>query len=131
MLVQDYDLDHNGEPETLRLLFATPRQWLENGKTILVENAPTSFGEVSIRVESKLARGEVIAKLEMPKRNPAKKALLRIRLPEGWKIDSVKTKSANLKVDENGTVDLSELTGENTIRFKTSNVARNVRADSQ
>ncbi len=124
MLVQDYDLDHNCEPETLRLLFATPRRWLENGKTISVENAPTSFGEVSIRVESKLKRGEVIAKLKMPERNVAKETLLRIRLPEGWKIDLAKTKSETLKVDENGTVNISKLKGENTIRFKTSKVAR-------
>lgn len=123
MLVQDYDLDHNGEPESLRLLFATPRRWLENGKAISVENAPTSFGEVSIRVESKLARGEVIAKIKIPKRNPAQKTLLRIRLPDGWKINSAKTKSANLKVDQDGTVDVSKLVGENTIRFKTSKIA--------
>ncbi len=124
MLVQDYDLDNDGEAETLRLLFATPRRWLENGKTISVQNAPTSFGKISLRVESKIARGEVIAKVVLPEKNSAKKTLLRIRLPEGWKIDSAKTESQSLKVDQNGTVDLSALSGRNTVRFKTSEMPK-------
>ncbi len=37
-------------PNTLRLLFATPKRWLEDGKTISVERAPTAFGPVSVRV---------------------------------------------------------------------------------
>ena len=32
MLVQDWDLDDDGKPETLRLAFATPKRWLEDGK---------------------------------------------------------------------------------------------------
>ena len=32
LLVQDWDLDDDGEPETLRLLFGTSRRWLEDGK---------------------------------------------------------------------------------------------------
>ena len=48
MLVQDWDLDDDGVPETLRLLFATPRRWLEDGKELKVERAPTAFGPVSI-----------------------------------------------------------------------------------
>jgi hypothetical protein len=34
LLVQDRDLNDDGRPETLRLLFATPRRWLEDGQTI-------------------------------------------------------------------------------------------------
>ena len=122
MLVQDYDLDNNGEPETLRLLFATPRRWLENGKTISVEHAPTSFGEVSIRVKSKLASGEVTARINMPEKNAAKYTLLRIRLPEGWQIKSAQVGSKSLKVDDAGTVDVSNLKGEANIRFKVNKI---------
>ena len=118
MLVQDYDLNNDGKPETLRLCFATPPRWLEDGKTISVEHAPTSFGKVSLRIKSKLAQGEVIADLSLPDRVPAKLTLLRIRLPYGWKIDSAQARMAKLKVDEKGTVDISRLRGENTIRFK-------------
>ena len=60
LLVQDFDSDGDGKPDTLRLLFATPRRWLENGQTIKVENAPTAFGPLSLRVQSKLNRGEIV-----------------------------------------------------------------------
>ncbi len=122
LLVQDYDLDNNSEPETLRLLFATPRRWLENGKTITVTGAPTSFGKVSVRVESKLSSGEVNAQVILPEKNSAKNTLLRIRLPEGWKINSAQIGSRILKVDTSGTVDVSDLTGKNNIRFSVSEI---------
>jgi hypothetical protein len=109
MLVQDYDLDNNGEPETLRLLFATPKRWLENGKEIKVENAPTAFGEVSVHVKSRLSKVEVLAEITMLERSKPEKALLRIRLPEGWKIISAKAGSEFLTVDKNGTMDISKL----------------------
>src|SRR5207244_11875286 len=54
LLVQDWDADGDGRPETLRLLFATPRRWLEDGKDIKVEHVPTAFGPVSVLVQSKL-----------------------------------------------------------------------------
>ena len=37
MLVQDYDTNDDGRADTLRLCFATPRRWLEDGKEIVVE----------------------------------------------------------------------------------------------
>ena len=32
LLVQDWDLDEDARPDTLRLLFAAPRRWLADGK---------------------------------------------------------------------------------------------------
>jgi hypothetical protein len=120
--VQDYDLDTNGEPETLRLLYSTPRKWLENGNTISVTGAPTAFGKVSIRVESKLTIGEVIAQLSLPENNTSKNTFLRIRLPEGWKISSAQAGSKILKADSSGSVDISNLSGKNIIRFKVNHI---------
>src|SRR5207244_5336625 len=80
LLVQDWDMDDDGKPETLRLCFATPKRWLEDGKTIKVARAPTAFGLLSLVVQSRLSRGEVIAKLDLPTRNLAKQPLLRIRM---------------------------------------------------
>ena len=111
MLVQDYDLDNTGEPKILRLLFATPRRWLEDGKEIIVENAPTAFGEVSIRVKSRLSQGEVLAEIEAPRRNAPDKTLLRIRVPDGWKIVSAMSGGQSLGVDAKGTIDVSALKG--------------------
>ncbi len=111
LLVQDWDLDDNGQPETLRLLFATPKPWLADGKIIKVENAPTAFGPVSLGVESRLSQGEVLAEVMLPQRNAAQHTLLRIRLPDGWKVNAANSGTAKLPVDDKGTVDLSALSG--------------------
>ena len=117
LLVQDWDLDGDGQPETLRLLFATPKRWLEDGKTIAVERAPTAFGPVSVRVQSKLAQGEIIANLDLPTRNTPKQTLLRLRVPDGWQLTSAKAADKILPVDERGTVDISALKGRTILRL--------------
>jgi hypothetical protein len=119
-LVQDWDLDNDGKPETLRLCFATPKRWLEDGKQIKIERAPTAFGPVAVRLQSKLSQGEVVAEVELPARNQPKQTLLRVRVPDGWKVTSAQTGASQLLVDERGTVDLSGLRGKVTVRFATA-----------
>jgi hypothetical protein len=116
-LVQDWDLDGDGTPETLRLGFATPKRWLEDGKGYKVERAPTVFGPVSLNVKSKLAQGEVVAEVQLPERNAPNKFLLRARVPDGWKVVSARTGDEKLVTDKQGTVDLSSHKGQLTIRF--------------
>src|SRR5206468_7397935 len=82
-LVQDWDLDDDGKPDTLRLLFATPKRWLEDGETIQVERAPTAFGPVSVRMDSRLSQGEVLAIVELPERNRPQHILMRARVADG------------------------------------------------
>ncbi len=118
LLIQDCDLDDDGRPETLRLLFATPKRWLEDGKTLKVERAPTAFGPVSVSVQSRLSQGELFAELDLPARNTPKQTLLRLRVPDGWRLTSAKAADQALKVDERGTVDVSSLKGKTTIRFQ-------------
>ena len=118
MLVQDSDLDDDGRPETLRLLFATPKRWLEDGKTIRVERAPTAFGPVSITVRSRLAANEITAELALPQREHPRRTLLRIRVPEGWRVVSADTVAHHFAADKNGTVDLSALSGAATLTFR-------------
>jgi hypothetical protein len=117
LLVQDFDLDDDGVPETLRLCFGTSRRWLEDGKQIAVERAPTAFGRVSLSMESRLAAGEIVASVELPARNPAKRTLLRARVPEGWRVTSATVGGKAVAVDERGTVDLSGLRGATSVRF--------------
>jgi len=116
LLVQDWDLDDDGRADTLRLLFATPKRWLEDGKQIKVERAPTSFGEVSLDVSSRLNAGEVLVDFTPPPRAP-KAALLRVRVPDGWKVDSAKAGERVLKTDAAGTADVSALRERATVRF--------------
>ncbi len=117
VLVQDSDLNDDGKPETLRLGFATPRRWLEEGKGYRIERAPTVFGLVSLKCDSHLSKGEVIAQLELPERNAPEKVLLRARVPDGWKVISAQAGSTQLNVDAKGTADISSLKGQQTVRF--------------
>jgi hypothetical protein len=133
LLVQNWDLNDDGVPDTLRLLFATPKRWLEDGKSISVERAPTAFGPVSVRVQSHLAQGEVTAEVDLPTRNIPKQTFLRLRLPDGWRLTSGRARSPSapsqgplgertLPVDDRGTADLSSLKGKVALRFEAAPV---------
>ncbi len=116
-LVQDLDRNDDGRPETLRLLFATSRRWLENGNSIRIENAPTAFGKVSVRAHSELEVGRVVIELELPARNPIDQILLRARVPDGWQTVSASCASEQLAVDARGTVDISKFAGKQKVVF--------------
>jgi hypothetical protein len=118
MLVQDWDVDDDGRPETLRIAFATPKRWLENGKVIEVERAPTAFGPISFRLESHLDKGQIIAEVDPPHRNQPKQTLLRARVPDGWKIVSAEMGDKTLQPDAKGAVDISSLKSKGTIIFQ-------------
>jgi hypothetical protein len=47
------------EGDELRILPAAPFAWLETGKAVRVENAPTRFGAVSYAIESKIDEGTI------------------------------------------------------------------------
>ncbi|MFL5953878.1 MAG: hypothetical protein ACJ76I_07205 [Gaiellaceae bacterium] len=67
-----------GAPAGLDLAFATPRAWLASGKTISVDQAPTSFGKVSYSIAR--TGNSVAVSLVLP---PRANARLRLRLPAG------------------------------------------------
>jgi hypothetical protein len=117
LLVQEWDLDDDGSPDTLRLLFGTSRRWLEDGQSIRVDRAPTAWGEVSVRAESRLGAGEVVATVELPGRQIPSRILLRARVPEGWTVRSAEVSGRSLPVDARGTVDLSGFSGHQRVRF--------------
>lgn len=73
----------------LFLAQATPREWLAPGKSIVVRDAPSRFGKVSFRIDSKSAsRIDVEVSLE-GKRQP-NEILLRLRQSENRQISGVK-----------------------------------------
>jgi hypothetical protein len=117
LLVQDWNADGDGKPDTLRLLFATPRRWLADGAAIRLTGLPTGFGKVSLEVHSRLSQGEVLADVALPSLR-AKKVLLRARLPEGWKAVSATVDGTTRPVDDEGVVDLSESRGKVRVRFE-------------
>jgi len=73
----------------LVLCSATPRAWLEPGKSIRVSGAPTRFGPVSFEVRSG-PRAEVItAEITPPRRQRPERIILHLRHPAGKRIASV------------------------------------------
>lgn len=131
LLVQDWDTDDDGRPDTLRLLFATPRAWLRDGQSIKIAHAPTAFGDVSVTIKSRLKQGEVIAEIQPPQREIPKETLLRIRLPDGWRATAVNIVGGvehsgigSLPMDAKGTIKLPFAKKRITIRVQVENASR-------
>lgn len=79
----------------LLLLQATPRKWLEDGKKIEVENAPTYFGRTSFSVDSKAASGKLLARIETPRRRAPGQLIVRFRHPLSKPMQSVTVNGKN------------------------------------
>jgi hypothetical protein len=110
LMIQDWDLDDDGKPETLRLLDAIPPRWLRDGAKLRVEKAPTAFGEISFAVSSDLKAGKVEVELQSPAR-PVAKWTLRLPDPPGYTIADMKIGTDALKRDADGRIDLTGRTG--------------------
>jgi len=67
---------------------ATPRIWLEQGKTIAVTDAPTRFGNIGYELDSDIEHGRISAVLHLPGGYRAR-TKLRLRVPGGKVLRSV------------------------------------------
>jgi hypothetical protein len=83
MLIRETDDD------TLLLGQATPRAWLEDGKRIEIERAPTYYGALSLTIESRAARSQIEARVEMPERRKPRALVVRLRHPQARRMRSV------------------------------------------
>src|SRR5262249_46914128 len=117
LLIQDWDLDGDGRPETLRLLDAIPSRWLADGAVVAGGEGPSAFREGSVRRESRVARGEILVKAQAPARAVGAWSL-RLPDPPGYRITGVRVGDEELKRDAEGRVDLTRRTGEFTVRFQ-------------
>ena len=77
------------EGPALWIARGTPRPWLEAGKRISVQNAPTYFGTVAYEIASDADRGTITATIEIPSRRPPRTVLVRLRHPQQMPIRSV------------------------------------------
>ncbi len=82
MLVQERGLE-------LWLAPMITSNWLRDGRTLSVTNAPTRFGKVSYRVTSHLTRGQIEAEVQPPTERPLLRIVLRLRHPDGRPIAGV------------------------------------------
>lgn len=120
LLVQDWDIDGDGRPETLQLMAATPRRWLEDGKSIIMKDAPTVFGKVSCTLRSEINLGRVIASINLPTRNRPAKIVLRTRVPDGYRVVEAKSAGTPLNIDARGFIDLTNYSGQIRVEVKTA-----------
>jgi hypothetical protein len=74
---------------SLFLCQATPRAWLEDGKRIVVERAPTYFGKLDLTIDSHVSRGEIRARVKLAHRKTPSSIVLRLRHPAQKPIRSV------------------------------------------
>lgn len=81
MLIRETDDD------TLLLLQATPRKWLADGKIIEVRRAPTYYGDLTMKIESRAAASTLRAEVSLGPDRP-KTLLVRLRHPEAKPIVS-------------------------------------------
>ena len=77
------------EGRALWVARATPRTWLEQGKTITVKNAPTYFGSFAYEIQSDADNGKIQVTLEVPSRKAPDVIHLRLRHPKAAPIKSV------------------------------------------
>jgi hypothetical protein len=117
LLVQDWDLDEDARPDTLRLLYAAPRRWLDDGRQIRLEGAPTMFGRVGLEVDSHLLQGFVEIRVTPPPL-PVETMLIRAPVPAGWNIESAEVDGEPIDVKDGDVVDLSGKTKPLAVRFK-------------
>jgi hypothetical protein len=89
MLVREVDAG------TLLVGQATPRKWLEDGKKIEVERAPTYFGNLTYTIESRAAARRISAAVELEARRAPQTLLVRLRHPESKPIRSVTVNGQN------------------------------------
>jgi len=100
------------------LLDAVPPQWLVDGTEVRVEKAPTAFGEVTVRVASRLKQGEVVVEAEAPPR-PVGTWTLRLPNPPGHTITGVRIGADQLRRDPDGRIDLTGRMGKFAVVFST------------
>jgi hypothetical protein len=83
--------------DTLWLAPFVPTAWLENGKSIEIQDAPTNFGNVAYTIASNIDAGSITATITPPQRQTPKEIVLRLRHPEGKTLSTVEATGATVK----------------------------------
>ena len=94
MLIEDRQDDR------LLLFQATPRAWLEDGKSIEIERAPTRYGPLWARIDSRAASGEIQVEIRAAFAPQPQRLCVRLRHPQGKPLLSVKVNGTDWKLDD-------------------------------
>jgi hypothetical protein len=76
---------------------AIPRRWLEHGKQVCVQAAPTVFGDVGFQIDSRAGDGKITVRIDPPVRKPVDTITLFLRHPRSEPIRSVTVAGAGTK----------------------------------
>ena len=86
------------EPDTPTVWLAkgVPRFWLEDGKTVSIENAPTKWGRISFKLYSEIRKNKKISGfVEVPETGYDATICIRLRTPTTARIKSIKVNGKN------------------------------------
>jgi hypothetical protein len=86
MLIHENDRNQDGVYDDLWLLSSAPQAWVAYGKSISLENMPSRFGRVSLKLASSLSKGKLIGEVTLPAGIEGKNVLLFLPLPEGHRV---------------------------------------------
>lgn len=92
------------EGDTLSLLKAIPRRWLEDGKQIVLDGVKSYFGPIGFKVESDLKNNIIKAEIKLESGRLPAKVAIRLPHPEGLKAVSCENGSYD-PVPETVTID--------------------------
>ncbi len=95
------------EDDALWIAKATPRAWLEDGKEIAVQAAPTLWGDLTYQITSNVDADKIEAVIDTPARSAVPAIKLRFRHPTGAKITAI-TANVDATVMEDGETILIE-----------------------
>ena len=74
----------------LWLCQAIPRDWLADGKELEIKNAPTEFGKVELKIQSRLTDGQIDFTVRRASPRGACTARLWLRIPDSHKLQEVR-----------------------------------------
>ena len=98
------------EGDSLRIGDAIPRAWLEDGKKVVANSAPTVFGDVSFTISSSAKSGRITVKISPPTRIPPDRIALTLRHPDRARIKDVFVDGRRYNRFTGETVDLEKVT---------------------
>ncbi|MBN1818011.1 MAG: hypothetical protein JW828_11680 [Sedimentisphaerales bacterium] len=77
------------DDDSLLIFQAVPRAWFEDGKQIRIERAPSHFGPIAMRMDSRAASGTITAIVDRPARKRPSRLIVRFRHPKSLPIKAV------------------------------------------
>ncbi|WP_420147262.1 hypothetical protein [Spirosoma sp.] len=99
---------------TLRLFNTIPRQWLEQGKNVMLKNVRSYFGPITANVTSEVDKGYITATVSCMDTRKPNEVLIRIPHPAGKKPVNV---TGGIYNEQTETVSIKPFSGQTQIRL--------------